>query len=87
MIFTLKKCFYCQNNVLGTINNIRYNDHGKIGEKYNKKWQDIIDLCLKNKHQERPGIDKICCLIKNLGKNMQRCYCFGCGILRYHKKY
>ena len=70
-LFTLKNCFYCENNVLGTINNIIYNDHGKIGEKYNKKWQDIIDLCLKKNHQERPGIDEIICLIKNLGKNMQ----------------
>ena len=70
-LFTLKKCFCCEDSFEGTINNIIYNDHGKIGEKYNKKWQDIIDLCLKKNYQERPGIDEICCLIKNLGKNMQ----------------
>ena len=66
-LFTLKKCFYCE-NVMGLVNHILYNYHGKIDEKYNTKWQDIIDSCLQKNYEERPRIGIICELIKNMKK-------------------
>ena len=69
-LFTLKKCFYCE-NVIGLVKKIMNNYHGKIDEKYNTKWQDIIDSCLQKNYEERPRIGIICELIKNMGKKMQ----------------
>ena len=70
-LFTLKKCFEEGNNIYKLIDNIMNNYHGKIDGKYNKKWQDIIDSCLKKQYKERLRINEICDLIKNLRENIQ----------------
>ena len=64
-LFTLEKCFYCENEN-GFINNILNNYHGKINEKYNNKWQFLIDSLLDKNSENRLNIDEICNLVKNL---------------------
>ena len=64
-LFTLEKCFYCEYEI-GFINNILNNYHGKINEKYNNQWQSLIDSLLDKNSKNRPNIDEICNLVKNL---------------------
>ena len=68
-LFTLKKCFDCE-YPFGLMNNILKNYHGKIDQKYNIKWQELIDSLLVKNYEERPNIDKICVILKNM-KRMQ----------------
>ena len=78
-LFTLKVCFESK-SLLGYVDNIIYKPHGKINmEKYNSKWQELIDLLLRKNYHERPDIDKIYELIINInndnefkGKKMRR---------------
>ena len=68
-LFTLKVCFESK-SLFGYVDNIINKPHGKINmEKYNSKWQELIDLLLKKKYNERPDIDKIYELIININKD------------------
>ena len=68
-LFTLKMCFQGE-NLFDIVNKIINEKHGKIDEnKYNYKWQWLIDLLLKKKYEERPDINKVYELIKNEIKN------------------
>ena len=80
-LFTLKVCFESK-CLYGYVDNIINKPHGKINmEKYNSKWQELIDLLLRKNYHERPDIDKIYELIINInndnnsefkGKKMRR---------------
>ena len=68
-LFTLKKCFDSESD-WGLMDNILNNYHGKIDKKYNIKWQELIDSLLAKNNMERPKIDEVCGLVKNM-KHMQ----------------
>ena len=68
-LFTLEVCFQSE-SLLGFVENIINKEHGKIDlNKYNHKWQDVIDLLLKKKHNERPDIDEIYQILIDLNKD------------------
>ena len=65
-LFTLDYCFDCT-NIFGAMKNITNSNHGEIDTNiYNIEWQNIIDLLLKANSNERPEIDKIINMIKNI---------------------
>ena len=58
-LFTLNACFESK-SLFGFVNKILNEKHGKIDlNKYNNKWQNLIDLLLKKKYKERPNIDEV----------------------------
>ena len=77
-LLTLKKCFDSEDSgVLGVINNITTANYERIDRnKYNSKWQDLIDLLFKIDYKERPNIDEVINYLKNelseYGKKMIR---------------
>jgi len=63
-LLTLNICF--DGAILELINKINKEPHGKINSnKYNYKWQNLIDLLLKKNYKERPDINYICNYLKN----------------------
>ena len=64
-LLTLKICFENE-GLYGLINIIINEKHGKIDlNKYNHKWQDLIDLLLKKEYKVRPNINKVVNFLKN----------------------
>ena len=58
-LFTLNICFQ-SNSLFGFVNKILNSKHGNIDiNKYNNKWQKLIDLLLQKNYKDRPNIDKI----------------------------
>ena len=58
-LFTLNACFESK-CLFGLVNKILNENHGTIDiNKYNNKWQNLIDLLLKKDYKERPNIDKV----------------------------
>ena len=63
-LLTLSKCF--NGPILELMNKITKEPHGKINlNKYNHKWQNLIDLLLKKNYKERPDINYVCDYLKN----------------------
>jgi surface protein len=58
-LFTLNEYFIDKN--YGENNNLTINM-----QEYDKKWQNLIDLLLKNDYHERPNIEEICKIIKSM---------------------
>jgi len=66
-LLTLNVCFEGK-GLYGIIDKIVNKPHGKIDtNKYNHKWQDIIDLLLKKDFKKRPDINEVYNLIISLG--------------------
>ena len=66
-LLTLSVCFESK-GLYGIIDKIVNKPHGKIDtNKYNHKWQDIIDLLLKKDYKKRPNINEVYNLIIKLG--------------------
>ena len=58
-LLTFKICFKSE-SLLGLVNKILDGKHDTIDiNKYNKKWEYLIDLLLKNNYKERPDIDEV----------------------------
>jgi len=69
-LLTLSVCFESK-GLYGIIDKIVNKPHGKIDtNKYNYKWQDIIDLLLKKDYKKRPDINEVYNLIINLGNEL-----------------
>ena len=67
-LFTLEVCFESK-SLFDYVDKITNKQHGKINlEKYNSKWQELIDLLLKKNYHERPDIDELYGLIININK-------------------
>ena len=65
-ILELKKCFDSQ-FPLEICNKIIKEKHNNINfEKYNKGWQNLIDLALKKNEEERPDINKFFTIFKKM---------------------
>ena len=63
-LLTLNRCF--NGPILELMNKINKEPHGKINlNKYNHKWQNLIDLLLKKNYKERPDINYVCDYLKN----------------------
>ena len=63
-LLTLNRCF--NGPILELMNKITKEPHGKINlNKYNHKWQNLIDLLLKKNYKERPDINYVCDYLKN----------------------
>jgi len=66
-LLTLNVCFEGK-GIYGIIDKIVNKPHGKIDtNKYNNKWQDIVDLLLKKDYKKRPDINEVYNLIIKLG--------------------
>ena len=64
-LLTLKTCFKSE-SLFGFVNKILNEKHGNIDiNKFNKKWQSLIDLLLKKNYKERPNIDEVYNYLKN----------------------
>ena len=73
-LFTLNVCFESK-SLYGYVDKIVNKYHGKINlEKYNKRWQDLIDLLLEKNYHKRPDIEKVYELIININNKMRRIY-------------
>ena len=63
-LLTLKMCF--EGKELSSIGKILSGNHGKIDvNKYNHKWQKLIDSLLKLHYNDRPDIEKVYSFIIN----------------------
>ena len=68
-LFTLNICFKTK-SIYGYVNKIVEGNHGTIDiEKYNSKWQKLIDLLLKKDYKKRPNIDEVYNYLNNSLKN------------------
>ena len=58
-LFTFNICFESP-SLFGFVNKITEGKHGKIDmNKYNPKWQNLIDLLLIKNYKERPNIEEV----------------------------
>ena len=58
-LFTFNICFE-SSCLFGFVNKITEGKHGKIDmNKYNLKWQNLIDLLLIKNYKERPNIEEV----------------------------
>ena len=70
-LFTLDYCFDCT-NIFGAMKNITNSNHGEIDTNiYSIEWQNIIDLLLKDNSDERPEIDEVINMIKNIKESFK----------------
>jgi NIMA (never in mitosis gene a)-related kinase len=70
-LLTLNVCFQGE-NIIDIIDKIINDMHGKIDtNKYNDKWQTLIDLLLKKNHKERPNINEVYKYLKT-GMNAEK---------------
>ena len=68
-LFTLNICFKTK-SIYGYVNKIVEGNHGKIDtNKYNSKWQKLIDQLLKKNYKTRPNIDEVYNYLNNSLKN------------------
>ena len=65
-LLTLNTCFDCE-YLFGLVEKIKNGDYDKnVLKKYDKKWENLINLLLQKDQKDRPDINKLCEIVSSM---------------------